>query len=406
MPHSHPAHRAPASGYGDRTYTSPPAVRRALTFAIVPMLLATLAGLVVLWPRGSGPAIGQGIGVASDLVPATVRAREVVPCAEAPADDADSDDTAVTCALLELEITDGVDDGQTIALDHVESDRTPRIAEGDKVVLGYEPAAEPGSEYFYADRQRGRPLALLAVLFAIAVVALGRWSGARALGGLAVSLSVLVVFVLPALLRGSNPLAVAVVGASTVMVVALYLTHGVTVRTTIALLGTLSSLVLTGLLAAVFVSAARFTGLASEEATFLNAVAGQVELEGLLLAGIIIGSLGVLDDVTVTQASAVWELHLANPAYRARELYGAALRIGRDHIASTVNTLVLAYAGASLPLLVLFSLANRDLGDVLTGEVIAQEIVRTLVGSIGLVASVPLTTALAAWVVRRGAEED
>ena len=405
MAHSHGPARSDADGYA-----APPALRRLLALAVVPLLIATLVGLVVLWPRGDGPEIGAGIGVAQDLVPATVRVREVVPCAdstageeqaEAPGDDGDR---SVTCSLLELEITDGVDAGQTITLDHVEGPRTPTIREGDKIVLGYEPGAEPGSEYFYADRQRGPPLLVLAVLFAAAVVALGRWSGARALAGLAVSLAVLVAFVLPALLRGSNPLAVAVVGASAVMVVALYLAHGVTVRTTIALLGTLASLVLTGLLAAAFVAAARFTGLASEEATFLNAVAGQVELEGLLLAGIIIGSLGVLDDVTVTQASAVWELHLANPAYRARELYSSAVRIGRDHIASTVNTLVLAYAGASLPLLVLFSLANRDLGDVLTGEVIAQEVVRTLVGSIGLVASVPLTTGLAAWVVSRGAD--
>ncbi|HVE98796.1 MAG TPA: YibE/F family protein [Mycobacteriales bacterium] len=398
MAHSHPHPPATLT----ESYETPPALRRALTLAVVPLLLATLVGLVVLWPRGGGPVIGEGIGVAEDLVPATVRNREAVPCADAPPDQ-EGVDGRVTCALLELEITDGVDRGQTIALDHVESERTPAIAEGDKIVLGYESDAEPGSEYFYADRQRGRPLLLLAAVFAVAVVALGRWSGLRALGGLVVSLAVLIVFVLPALLRGSNPLAVAVVGAAAVMVAALYLAHGVTVRTTIALLGTLASLLLTGLLAAAFVAAGRFTGLASEEATFLNAVAGQVELEGLLLAGIIIGSLGVLDDVTVTQASAVWELHLANPAYRARELYSAALRIGRDHIASTVNTLVLAYAGASLPLLVLFSLANRDLGDVLTGEVIAQEVVRTLVGSIGLVASVPLTTGLAAWVVGRSA---
>ena len=376
---------------------APPEIRRLLTLAILPLLLGTVVGLVVLWPRGPGPAIGEGLGVAADLVPATVQAREVVPCADASADS----DAGVVCTLLELKITDGIDDGQVIALDFVETPRTPRIELGDKIVLGYEPDAEPGSEYFYADRQRGRPLLVLAGIFALAVIALGRWHGVRALAGLAVSLAVLVAFVLPALLRGSNPLAVAVVGAAAVMVVALYLAHGVTVRTTIALLGTLVSLVLTGALAALFVAAGRFTGLASEEATFLNAVAGQVELQGLLLAGIIIGSLGVLDDVTVTQASAVWELHLANPAYRARELYTAALRIGRDHIASTVNTLVLAYAGASLPLLVLFSLANRDLGDVLTGEVIAQEVVRTLVGSIGLVASVPITTGLAAWVASR-----
>ncbi|HVF21338.1 MAG TPA: YibE/F family protein [Mycobacteriales bacterium] len=410
------AHAHPHPGEDHSGYVAPPALRRLLTLIVVPLVLATVAGLAVLWPRGDGPSLGAGIGVADDLVPATVRSREVVPCEgggggepgedEGSADEAANPADAVRCTLLEIEITEGIDEGQTIALDFVESPRTPSIAEGDRIVLGYESDAEPGSEYFYADRQRGRPLLLLTALFALAVVALGRWGGVRALVALGLSLLVIVSFLLPALLRGSSPLAVAVVAASAIMILALYLSHGVTVRTTTALLGTLASLIVTGLLAASFVAAGRFTGLASEEATFLSAVAGQIELDGLLLAGVIIGSLGVLDDVTVTQASAVWELHLANPAYRARDLYSAALRIGRDHIASTVNTLVLAYAGASLPLLVLFSLANRDLGDVLTGEVVAQEVVRTLVGSVGLVASVPITTGLAAWIVTRPAAED
>jgi uncharacterized membrane protein len=141
--------------------------------------------------------------------------------------------------------------------------------------------------------------------------------------------------------------------------------------------------------------------MASEESGLLAASLSGVSLQGLLLGGIVIGSLGVLDDVTVTQASAVWELHQANPAYGFSRLYAAGLRIGRDHIASTVNTLVMAYAGASLPLLVLFTLSSRQLGDVLTGELVAQEIVRTLVGGIGLVSAVPITTALAAFVADR-----
>jgi uncharacterized membrane protein len=206
-------------------------------------------------------------------------------------------------------------------------------------------------------------------------------------------------FVIPAILEGESPVAVSIVGAAAVMFVALYLAHGVNVRTSSAVLGTLVSLGITGILALLFVELARFTGFASEEALFLQVSAQQVNIKGLLLGGIIIGTLGVLDDVTITQASAVWELHVANPAYGARELYRAAVRIGRDHIASTVNTLVLAYAGASLPLLIVFSLSSRPLGEVLTTEVISEEIVRTLVGSIGLVASVPVTTALTAAVV-------
>jgi uncharacterized membrane protein len=167
-------------------------------------------------------------------------------------------------------------------------------------------------------------------------------------------------------------------------------------------LGTLASLGLTGLLALLFVEATRFTGLSSEEATFLQVSANQINLEGLLLGGIIIGTLGVLDDVTITQASAVWELRVANPAYSVRKLYQSALRIGHDHIAATVNTLVLAYVGASLPLMIVFTISNRSLGSILTTEVIAEEVVRTLVGSIGLVASVPITTALAALALKGG----
>jgi uncharacterized membrane protein len=207
---------------------------------------------------------------------------------------------------------------------------------------------------------------------------------------------------LPAILDGKNPLAVAIVGSSAIMFVALYLAHGINARTSTAVLGTLASLALTGILAVIFVELASFTGLSSEEATFLQLQAETINLKGLLLGGVVIGALGVLDDVTVTQASAVWELHQANPEMGVRRLYSSALRIGRDHIASTVNTLVLAYVGASLPLLVLFSISSRPLGSVISSEVVAEEIVRTLVGSIGLVASVPITTALAAIVVSGG----
>ena len=282
-----------------------------------------------------------------------------------------------------------------------ESAGVRKISSGDGIFVGHAPGAEDvegAQQYYFADYQRERPLLLLALMFAGVVVALSRWRGLSALVGLALSLILLIRFVIPAILEGSNPVFVSIVGASVIMFAALYLAHGLNVRTTTAVLGTLCSLLLTGVLAVMFVGAASFTGLASEEAMFLQISAEQVNLEGLLLGGIIIGTLGVLDDVTVTQASAVWELHLANPSYGVKDLYASAVRIGRDHIASTVNTLVLAYAGASLPLLILFSLSSRPLGELITTEIVAEEIVRTLVGSIGLVASVPITTLLAATV--------
>lgn len=194
---------------------------------------------------------------------------------------------------------------------------------------------------------------------------------------------------------------VAVVGAAAIAYLALYLAHGFSLMTTVALLGTLASLALTALLSSLAVQAARVTGFTTEEALLLTLVPGQLDLRGLILGGVVLGALGAIDDVTVTQASAVWELRAAAPEMSRPRLFRAALRIGRDHIASTVNTLVLAYAGASMPLLVLFVLSRQSLGTIANSELVATEILRTLVGSIGLVASVPVTTWLAAALVPR-----
>jgi uncharacterized membrane protein len=375
--------------------TQAPATWRArllIGLLVVPFVTATAVGLVVLWPSDATPPTPDFIGPPARLFDASVLRAQQRPCAGT--DQAQG----VRCQAVTAQLSGGSEKGKWVDLELNDGGDTPRLRQGDRIVVG-RVAGEGG--WYFADYQRRTPLMVLGVCFALAVVGLGRWRGLFALVGLGVSLVVLVRFVLPAILLGSNPVWVAVVGSATVMFVALYLAHGVNVRTTTAVLGTMGALLLTGLLAWGFVEATRLTGMASEEAGFLRAAVAEVSLRGLLLGGIVIGSLGVLDDVTVTQASAVWELHHANPAYGFRRLFSAGLRIGRDHIASTVNTLVLAYAGASLPLLVLFTLANRNLGDVLTGELVAQEIVRTLVGSIGLVAAVPLTTGLAAFVAER-----
>jgi uncharacterized membrane protein len=226
-------------------------------------------------------------------------------------------------------------------------------------------------------------------------VALGRWRGAASLIALGVTAAVLALFVLPAILAGRDPLAVAVVGSCAIMLAALYLTHGVNARTSAALLGTLASLLLIGLLGSAFAAAARLTGADEDTASLASALGTVVDGRGLVLAGLVIGALGALDDVTVTQASAVWELRAADPHRPAGQVFRAAMRIGRDHVGAAGNTLVLAYAGSALPLLLLFSVAERGLADTLTTQVIATEVVRTLVGSIGLVAAVPVTTALA-----------
>jgi uncharacterized membrane protein len=236
------------------------------------------------------------------------------------------------------------------------------------------------------------------VALAIAVIlAFGRWRGLTSLAGLAVSFTILLLFVIPAILDGSPPLLVAVVGSAAIMFAALYLTHGINVHTSVAVAGTLASLVLTGVLGAAFTSLLHLSGVGSEESSYLSATRATIDLRGLLLAGIVIGALGVLDDVTVTQAVTVAEM--AAGAQRSRwEVYRAAIRVGRAHVGSAVNTIVLAYAGASLPLLLLITASSEPMGELVTSEFLAQEILRSAVGTIGLVASVPITTALAALV--------
>jgi uncharacterized membrane protein len=380
----------------DHGHDAPPAslrTRRLLAALLGPLALATLIGLAVLWPGDpTGPDID--LGVPAELVDGRVVSVEEGPC------EGTLPEAGIVCLRPEVLILEGVDRGETILLPDVSAaDDSLSIEPGDRIVLGRYPDAPPDFRYSFADRERDLPLLVLAVLFAAAVVALGRWMGLRALLGVGISLAVLGAFILPAILEGSSPLAVALVGSGLIAFVSIYLAHGFNARSSTALVGTLVSLALVGLLGWVFVDWAAFTGLADDEATFLQLSASRVNLQGLLLGGIVIGTLGVLDDVTVTQASAVWELRRANPAYKWLDLYRAGLRIGRDHIAAAVNTLVLAYAGASLTLFLLFTQAQQRLVDVAAGEMVAVEIVRTLVGSIGLIASVPITTALAAVVV-------
>ena len=367
--------------------------RGLLAVVVAPFLIAALLGAIVLWP-GDGPDLDSPLGAPQELFDAQVVSVVRGACTGTPAD------AGIRCARSQVRLLEGPDQGEVIDIpEQPEGGAGIRLETGDTVVLGYFPGAGAGFEYSFADRQRLTPLLVLAGAFVLAVVGLGRWQGLRALLGLGASLLVLVAFVLPAILEGANPLAVALVGSAGIAVAALYLAHGVNAWTTTALIGTLASLTLVGLLATVFVGAAEFSGLADEEASFLQISAGQIDLRGLLLGGIVIGALGVLDDVTVTQVSAVRELQGANPGYGRWDLYRSALRIGRDHIASTVNTLVLAYAGASLPLFLLFTQADQGLTDVINGESVAVEVVRALTGSIGLVASVPLTTALAVLVL-------
>ncbi|MFE4953248.1 YibE/F family protein [Streptomyces sp. NPDC056653] len=386
-------------------------LRKVIAAVLIPFATAVVVGLVVLWPGGAPAHERTGVGFDRQTQQATVVNVDKVDCKDVNAAQTPATGNTTTpsgnatpgqepglCEKATIEVTTGHDKGRTF-VEIVQPDAPRQLHEGQGVIVAYAPDAPHDLQYSVTDVDRKVPMALLAGIFALAVVVVGRLRGVMALIALAVSFAVLTLFILPAILQGSNPLLVAVVGASAIMLIALYMCHGLTARTSVAVIGTLISLLLIGLLGSLFIDWASLTGNTDDSTGLIHGLYPHIDMSGLLLAGVIIGSLGVLDDVTVTQTSAVWELHQADPTMGARRLYRAGIRIGRDHIASVVNTLVLAYAGAALPLLLLFSIAQSSVGTVANSELVAEEIVRTLVGSIGLVASVPVTTVLAALVV-------
>ncbi|MEV6793809.1 YibE/F family protein [Streptomyces sp. NPDC051320] len=388
-------------------------LRKVIAAVLIPFSAAVIVGLLVLWPGGAPPHARTGVGFDRQTQQARVVALTAVDCKDVhasqtsttgdsttgdPATGAEAGTSTGECRKAKVEVETGRDKGR-IFTEIVQPDAPRQLHQGQGVVVAYAPDAPHDLQYSVSDVDRKLPMALLAGVFALVVVVVGRMRGAMALVALVVSFAVLTLFILPAILHGSDPLIVAVVGASAIMLIALYTCHGLSARTSVAVIGTLVSLLLIGLLGSLFTGWASLSGNTDDSTGLIHGLYPHISMSGLLLAGIIIGSLGVLDDVTVTQTSAVWELHQADPTMSARGLYRAGIRIGRDHIASVVNTLVLAYAGAALPLLLMFSIAQSSVGTVANAELVAQEIVRTLVGSIGLVASVPVTTALAALVV-------
>jgi len=306
---------------------------------------------------------------------------------------------------LELIIGSGPMRGQVVVVEqgvHAGGGRTPFKA-GDRVYLTKSQGLDGQPIYNIVGYARADKLLWMFLVFVALVVAVGRRSGLGALLGMALSFTVIFAFILPGISRGQDPVIVAVLGAGLAMLPSYYLAHGVNRKTTVALVGSFIGLAFTGMLATLFVGAAHLTGFASDAAGFLQAVRpGEIDIRALLLAGIVIGVLGVLDDITVAQAAIVEQLKDANPSLDWRQLFSRAMQVGHDHIASMVNTLVLVYAGAALPLLLLLRDRSLPLAYILSHEVLAEEIVRMLVSSIGLVAAVPITTFLASLVMGRG----
>ncbi len=359
------------------------------------LFVATVVGIFVLRPTGEDRPDLTQIGINAQVYDATVQLVSIRPCSGTTEAD------GIPCQHVEVRLDEGPDRGEPYTFDMTLAETSPFFEEGDRIVMGYQPGAEERFRYSYLDRQRRPVLWAVAIVFGLVVVALGRLKGVAALFGLAATVFILLQFIVPSILDGRPPVPVAIVGAAAVSYVALYLSHGFSRMTTIALLGTLAALALTVLLSWTTMSFAAITGFASDESYIITLV-GRFDVSGLILAGIVLGTIGAVDDVTITQASAVWELHTAAPRLGRLQLIQAGLRVGRDHVASMVNTLLLAYAGASMPLLIFFVLTDQSLGTVVNSEVVATEVLRTLVGSIGVVAAVPFTTWLAALSVGGG----
>ena len=257
-----------------------------------------------------------------------------------------------------------------------------------------------GSPYVFVDFVRSLPMALLAIAYGVVVVLVAGWRGARAVIGLIGGIAFMIFFMVPALIEGGNPVLVGLTGATAIMFVALYFAHGLNAKTSTALLGTLFGLGVTAGMVLWLTDAAALTGANGESAITLSTVAPQISLPGLLICGVLVGGMGVLNDVTITQSATVWELAETSPRASAKELFFRGMRIGRDHIASTVYTIAFAYAGAALPILAIAALSNQGFGVTLTSGEMAEEVIRILIGSIGLVLAIPVTTAVAVMVVK------
>ena len=273
------------------------------------------------------------------------------------------------------------------------------LNQGDKLMVTVSTMPTGEVHVQFTDFYRTNSLVLLLVIFVLASVVISGWKGIRSVLGILLSLAVIILIILPGIQEGKDPLVISIFGAFFFMAFSLYLVYGWTVKTHAAVLGSLAALAITGLLAFIFVNHARLTGYGDENMYYISQLTNNtLNVRSLLLAGVLIGTLGVLDDLVISQASAVFELFRNNPELTFKKLYKSAMNIGQDHIAATVNTLVLAYAGAALPMLLLFSFSNVDFTMALNLEFIAEEIVRTMVGSLGLFAAVPITTALSAGI--------
>jgi uncharacterized membrane protein len=374
---------------------------RLMIITLIPIAVWTLGALIIMWPGDVTPHIRPNISTYS-VEGLTVQTGRIAQVAEINCDGVPGSTQAPgeeqVCGRAAVELLDGPEAGQTIQdVTLKASDFASGVEVGQKVRLFRIPMEGIEAQYQFSEFERSTPLIVFTVLFVLAVVAVARLRGLMSLVGLGWAFFIMVYFMFPAMVSGSNPIMVGLVGGSAIMFVVLYAAHGFSARTTTALLGTLFGLIAAAVLGWIATEWAHLTGVGSEDDMILSTAAPSMEMTSVVLVGIMLAGLGVLNDVTITQASAVWEL--AGTSKDNKWLFSRAMRIGRDHIASTVYTIAFATAGASLGTLLLLSIYQRPLFETLQTEVFSAEIIRTVIGSIGLVLSVPLTTAIGVAVV-------
>lgn len=365
-------------------------IRLVLAAIIIPLVMLTVVAMIALWPRGESQ-VGSQPQFSQEVIAQTARITKVSP--------AESMEVAPEVRAV---LTSGNGEGNEVPISAPNEIVIAGLHVGDDVRVIFIPnLADTGVPYVYVDTMRAVPLLVYAALYVLVVLLVARWKGLAAIIGLVASLAVVMVFMLPSIMGGHDPLLVTLVASSAILLLSVYFAHGISVRTTTAVLGTLVGLIITIILAMIGAKASALSGAVSEDAMMLLTHFPSLSTRALLVAGIVLAGLGALNDVTITQASTVWELRSANPSLGATSLFTRAMRIGRDHIASTVYTLAFAYVGTALPMLIMAMLIDRSLLATLQVEEVAEEVVRTLVASIGLVLAIPITTVIGALLAAR-----
>lgn len=352
-----------------------------------------VAGLLWLWPNPSD--VEAATATNTDAPGVTYVTGRIESITDGCAQDAMS---GGDCAVAEVTLETGPEKGKQVTIDILGPTAQSGLSAGDAIEVATIDA-EGSTIYSYSGTDRTPVIIGLGVLFMVVVLAVARWRGLFAVLGLGFAAFVLLGFMLPALIVGKPGIIVTLVGSTAIMFVVLYVAHGVNYRSSTALAGTFLGLYFTTALGALAVHMARLSGFAEETDYDLGQLLPGMDFQELLMCAIIIGGLGVLNDVTITQSSAVFELRAAAPGMSRREIFAAGMRIGRDHIASTIYTIVFAYAGGALSVLLLLYFTSRHSGALLGVEMFGGEVVRTLASAIGLVVSVPITTAIAALCV-------